>query len=92
MLKRTLTALGLALIGLPAIIVGGPFFFLVISVFLAGAAWEYGQMFKAVGVCASEWLLVIGVYVLIGLRAFAPELALPALAAMVLAAMTIHLI
>ncbi len=92
MRRRTLTALGLALIGLPAILLGGPFFFLVITVFLAGAAWEYVQMFKAVGFCANEALTVTGVVVLLGLRAFAPGLALPAFAAVILAAMAIHLI
>lgn len=92
MLKRTLTSLGLVLIGLPAIVLGGPFFFLVIVVFLAGAAWEYVQMFRSVGFHASEALTVVGVVLLLGLRAFQPDFALPALAAMILAAMTIHLI
>jgi phosphatidate cytidylyltransferase len=87
-----MTSLGLALIGLPAIIVGGPFFFIVISIFLVGAAWEYVQMFKAVGFCASQVLTVGGVLLLLGLRAFLPAYALPALAAMILAAMTIHLV
>jgi len=87
-----MTALGLALIGLPAIMLGGPFFFLVIAVFLTGAAYEFVQMFKVSGVCASEFLTVTGVFVLLGLRAFLPDYALPALTFMALAAMTIHLI
>ncbi|HEY6073664.1 MAG TPA: phosphatidate cytidylyltransferase [Anaerolineales bacterium] len=90
--KRALTALGLALIGLPAVIIGGPIFFVVISVFLVGAALEYVEMFRSVGICANEILTVGGVFLLLGLRAFLPEFALPALAAAVLAAMAVHLI
>jgi len=39
MRRRLLTALGLSLIGMPAIIFGGAFYFLLMSVFLLGAAW-----------------------------------------------------
>ena len=48
MLRRTLTALALAVIGLPAIIYGGVFYFLVMAIFLVGSAWEYVLMFCAV--------------------------------------------
>jgi phosphatidate cytidylyltransferase len=92
MLKRTGTALAIAAVGLPAVILGGPFFFIVMSVFLVGAALEYVHMFRAVGFCAAEKLTVGGVFLLLGLRAFLPEYALPAMAGMVLVAMTIHLV
>ncbi len=48
MLRRTLTALGLGVIALPAIIYGGVFYFLLIGVFLVGGAWEYVRMYRAV--------------------------------------------
>ena len=48
MLRRTLTALGLAAVGLPAIIYGGVFYYLVIAVFLVGSAWEYVRLYRAV--------------------------------------------
>ena len=48
MLRRTVTALSLLLIGIPIVILGGPLFFILIAIFMTGAAWEYIQMFKAV--------------------------------------------
>jgi phosphatidate cytidylyltransferase len=92
MLRRTLTALAIALVGLPAVLLGGPFFFIIISIFLAGAALEYVHMFRSVGFCADETLTVGGVFLLLGLRSFMPEYTVPGLVALVLIAMTIHLI
>ena len=92
MLRRTVTALSLLLIGLPAVILGGPFIFVLIAVLLVGAAWEYARMFKAVGSCPNESLILGGVYAILAARAFAPALALPTLAFLVLAAMALHLV
>ena len=39
MRKRLITALGLALIGVPAIVFGGIFYYLLMGTFLLGAAW-----------------------------------------------------
>jgi hypothetical protein len=49
MLRRTLTALVLAIIGLPAIIYGGVFYFLLMGIFLVGAP---GNM----SVCIGQWV------------------------------------
>lgn len=92
MLRRVITSLAIALVGLPAVILGGPFFFIIMSVFLAGAALEYVQMFRVVGYCADEKLTAGGVFILLGLRAFLPDYALPALVVMVFLAMAIHLV
>ncbi|MGE5249698.1 MAG: phosphatidate cytidylyltransferase [Bacteroidota bacterium] len=92
MLRRTITALLMLLIGLPALMLGGPFFFIIIVILLVGAAWEYAAMFKAVGLCANETLTLAGVFLLLALRAFLPELALAGLAGLVFAAMAVHLI
>lgn len=92
MLKRTLTALALLLVGMPTVIFGGPLFFVLIAVFLAGAAWEYTQMFKAVGYDANEFLTVGGVFLLLAARDFAPNLAVPVFGALLLIAMAVHLI
>jgi CDP-diglyceride synthetase len=48
MFKRTLTTLAMAAIGLPAIILGGPFYYLVFTIFLVGAAWEFAHLYRAV--------------------------------------------
>lgn len=92
MLRRTITALGLVAIGMPALILGGPFFFTLIAILIAGAALEYVRMFRAVGYCADEIVTVGGVFLLLALRAFLPDLALPALAGLIMAAMAVHLI
>ncbi len=92
MLKRTLTALALLLIGMPTVILGGPFFFVLIAVFVAGAAWEYTQMFKAVGYEPNEFLTVGGVFLILAARTFLPDLAVPVLTALTLIAMAVHLI
>jgi phosphatidate cytidylyltransferase len=80
------------LIGLPAVMLGGPFIFVLVAVLLVGAAWEYSRMFRAVGFCPDESVLLPGVYALLATRAFAPPLALPTLAVVVLVAMAVHLI
>ena len=92
MLKRSLTALALLLVGMPTVIFGGPLFFVLIAVFLSGAAWEYTQMFKAVGYDANEFLTVGGVFLILATRNFAPDLAIPVLVALLLIAMAVHLL
>ena len=46
MLKRISTALVLAAVGLPAIIYGGIFFWLLMAFFLVIAAWEYVNLMR----------------------------------------------
>ncbi len=64
LIKRTITALVLAAIGIPVIILGGPYYFALITFFLAVAAWEYGRMFDKAG-CKVPGPLLIGCVVLI---------------------------
>lgn len=92
MLRRTVTALALLCIGLPAVILGGPYFFVLITIFVAGAAREYVQMFRAAHLEANEYLTVGGVFLILAARAFAPQAAIPVLAFMVLLAMAVHLV
>ncbi|MFZ5878750.1 MAG: phosphatidate cytidylyltransferase [Chloroflexota bacterium] len=92
MLKRTITALALLLVGMPTVILGGPFFFVLIAIFVVGAAWEYWNMFKAVGYDSNLYGTVGGVLLILAARAFFPELAAPALAAGILLSMAIHLL
>jgi CDP-diglyceride synthetase len=64
MLKRTLAAVVLAVIGLPAVYFGGIFYFLLISLLLGIAAWEYAHIFRSAGSHASIPLLVGGVFII----------------------------
>jgi len=90
-LRRTFTALVLAAVGLPAIIYGGLFYFLLMAVFLIGAAWEYVRLFRAVQYEPSEIVTVGGVLVIATARFFLVDAAIPAFVLLVLLAMTVHL-
>ena len=92
MLRRTLTALGLGVIALPAIIYGGVFYFLLIGVFLVGGAWEYVRMYRAVQAEPNEIVTIGGVLVVATARFFFEEAAIPLFVLSVLLAMTAHLI
>jgi len=93
MLRRTLTALALGVVGLPAIIYGGWFYFLLIGVFLVGGAWEYVRMYRAVQVEPNEIVTIGGVLVIATARFFFAEgAAIPLFVLSVLLAMTVHLI
>jgi phosphatidate cytidylyltransferase len=91
MLKRTLTALAMAAVGLPAIIYGGVFYFVLMGAFLVGGAWEYVRLYRAVKHEPNELVTVGGVLVLATARFFFADFAVPVFVALVLIAMTAHL-
>jgi phosphatidate cytidylyltransferase len=90
--KRVLTALGLAAIGLPAIIFGGVFYFLLIAIVLAGSAWEYVRMFRAVRYEPNEIVTIGGVLCITTARFFFADAAIPLFVLSVLLAMTVHVL
>jgi phosphatidate cytidylyltransferase len=92
MLKRIITAIVLAAVGIPAIIFGHIPYFVLIAIFLGVAAWEYARIFRAMNLSPSMWLTVGGVLLLLGARAYSPDLAPATLSLLVLLAMTVHLI
>lgn len=92
MLKRTLTALGLAVIGLPAIIYGGVFYFLLIAIVLAGSAWEYVRMYRAVHFEPDQIVTVGSVLVVATARFLFPQAAVPLFVLSVLLAMAVHVL
>lgn len=91
MRRRTITALGLAAIGLPAIIFGGVLYYFLMGVFLIGAAWEYVQLFRAVKFQPQVYITVGGVALITVMRMFFPHYALPVFEAIVLVALAYHL-
>lgn len=91
MLKRTLTALAMAAVGLPAIIYGGVFYFVLMGAFLVGGAWEYVRLYRAVKHEPNELVTVGGVLVLVTARFFFADFAIPVFVTLVLIAMTVHL-
>jgi phosphatidate cytidylyltransferase len=90
--KRVLTALGLAAVGLPAIIYGGVFYYLLIAVVLAGSAWEYVRMFRAVHYEPHQMITIGGVLVLATARFFFIQAAIPLFVLLVLLAMAVHIV
>jgi len=92
MRRRLITALGIAAVGLPAIMFGGIFYYALMGTFIIGASWEYVNMFRAVKYEPQMYITVGGVAVITILRMFFPVYAEPALATIVLLAMAYHLI
>ena len=92
MLKRTLTALALAAVGLPAIIYGGIFYYLLMGTFLVGGAWEYVRVYRAVQQEPHEIVTIGGVLVIATARFFFAEYAPPMFVLSILLAMAVHLI
>ncbi len=92
MRRRVFTALALALIGMPAILIGGIFYFIVLSVFIVGAAWEYVRIFQVVKSQPSAAITVGGVALILAARMFFPTTAIPVFTALILLALSWHLI
>lgn len=89
--ERILAAFLLAAIGAPAVWLGGYVYFAVIAAFVGLAAWEYSRMFQGMAFRPAMPLIVGGTWLLLGVRAYFPAYAIPALTALVLMAMTWHL-
>ena len=92
MLKRTLTALVLMAIGLPVIIYGGVFYYLLMGTFLVGGAWEYARLYRAVQYEPNEIVTIGGVLVIATARFFFADFAIFVMVVFVLLAMTAHII
>ncbi len=90
--KRMLTALGLAVIGLPAIIYGGVFYFIVITILLVGGAWEYVRLYRAVQFEPDRLVTIGSVLVIATARFFFADFANALFVLAVLLAMAVHLI
>ena len=92
LIKRVITSLVLAVIGIPAIILGGVYYFALMVFFLGVAAWEFGRIFGKVDSKVPEVLLIGCVFFIVMTRTFFPELAAAVLTLSILASMTWHLL
>jgi phosphatidate cytidylyltransferase len=90
--RRVLTALAMAAVGLPVIIYGGVSYFLLLSIFLVGSAWEFVRLYRAVQYEPNEIVTIGGVLVIATARFFFPDYAVPALVLLILLAMTVHVV
>ncbi len=91
MAKRTITALSLLIIAMPAVLLGGIWFFLLIGFFIVLASWEYVQMFRAVQREPAALVTVGGTFLILVARAFFPAQAEFVLTGLVLIALAVHL-
>jgi len=92
MLKRLITSLALAAIGIPAVIYGGVFFWLLFAFFLSTAAWEFTKLMRGAGFQPAMVISVGGVLTILFARTVYPEYESAVLVALVFIAMTYHLI
>jgi phosphatidate cytidylyltransferase len=92
LIKRVITAFGLAIVGIPAMYFGGFYYFAVITFLLGVAAWEYGHMFAKTDNKVAEPLLIGCVVLIAGARYFFPAQSIAVLTFSILAAMTWHLL
>ncbi len=92
MVKRTVTAFALLALGMPAILLGGIPYLLFIGFFVVMSAYEYTQLFRAIGHQPSIWGTVGGTALILAARSQFPEWAGAVFAFTILAAMTRHLL
>src|SRR5271157_217390 len=92
MVRRTLTALVLLVIVVPAILLGGILYFLLIGFFMVLASWEFVQMFREAEYEPSIYLSVGGTLAILVTRAFWPGASEPIFTCLILLAITVHLI
>src|SRR3990172_2413860 len=90
-IKRFIASLVMAAIGIPAIIYGGLYYFLLICFFILMAAWEYVRIFEKSNYAPSMVVTVGGVLVLLLSRNYIPETSAALLTGLILLAMTVHL-
>jgi CDP-diglyceride synthetase len=90
MVKRTVTALILLAVGMPALLFGGVPFFIFLGFFIVMAAYEYTQLFRAMQIEPSTWITVGGVFLILMIRDFFPEFANGMFAALLLVALGYH--
>ena len=91
MVRRTLTALILLAVFLPAVYFGGIPYFILVAVFVGIATWEYAQMFRLRGHQPARPIAIAAVLLILAARAFRPDADSTVLTVAVLAAMVFHL-
>ena len=92
MAKRTITALLLLAVGMPALLFGGVPFFILMGFFIVIAAYEYTTLLRAAQIEPSTWITVGGVFLILVTRDFFPEYASAAFSALLIIALAYHMI
>ncbi len=90
MKERVITVLVLGLIGLPALILGGIFFWILFAVFLGIASWEFVNLMRGANLQPAMPISVGGVLALLVTRIYYPQHESVVLVLLVLFAMAYH--
>jgi phosphatidate cytidylyltransferase len=90
MVRRALTALILLAFGMPALLFGGVFYFILLGFFILVAAYEYTRLFRAIQIEPSPWITVGGVFLILLARDFFPEASGGIFAGLLLVALGYH--
>ena len=91
MLRRLATALLLLALIVPAVALGGIFYFLLVAFFIVTAAFEYVQMFRGAKFQPSAPISIGGTFLLIVVRAFWSQWTELVLTVLILVAMAYHM-
>ncbi len=91
MVRRSVTAVVLLALVLPAIYFGGYLYLLYVGGFIGLAAWEYVRLFRLVNLEPSALVTILGTLIIVLVRALLPHVADLTFAALILVALTVHL-
>ncbi len=91
MVRRSITAVVLLALILPAIYFGGYLYLFYVGGFIGLAAWEYVRLFQLVKLEPSAVVTIAGTLLIVLVRALLPHAAGLTFAGLILAAMTAHL-
>jgi phosphatidate cytidylyltransferase len=91
-INRELAAVVLAAIGIPAIYLGGIFFFIPFAIMTAIAAWEFGRLFRPLDIQPFDVLTVGGTLVVLIARAYFPSIVTPVLTLSTLIVLAVYLV
>ncbi len=91
MVRRSITAVVLLALILPAIYFGGYLYLFYVGAFIGLAAWEYVRLFRLVKLEPSPVVTVAGTLIIVLARDFFPADAAVSLAVLILVALTVHL-
>ncbi len=91
MVRRTVTAVLLLALILPAIYFGGYLYLFYVGGFIAVSSWEYVRLFRLTNFEPSSIVTIAGTVLIVFARGLWPSAALFVFAALVLVALTVHL-
>ncbi len=91
MVRRTVTALLLLVLIVPAIYFGGYLYLFYVGAFIGLSAWEYVRLFRSAGYQPSFVVTIGGILLIVVVRDLWPSAAIPVFTFLILGALIVHL-